>query len=122
MSQEERMVRVENAFTTLVKLAQDHKERTDTRLSRINQIGEAQANSEAKIAALADAQIRTEGTLRDLVAQQAKTEEVLRELASRQIQTEAALTRLALSQAHNDQRLDALIDIVKEGRGSGPQG
>jgi hypothetical protein len=58
-------------------------------------LGEAQANSEAKIAALADAQI--------------KTEEALVKLAE-------AHTKLAESQAHTDQRLDALIDIVREFR------
>jgi hypothetical protein len=52
----------------------------------INELGTAQANSESRIAALADAQIKTAG----------------------------ALVRLAETQAHTDQRLDALIDIVRE--------
>ena len=49
----------------------------------------AQADTEAKIAALADAQIR----------------------ADERLQT--TLTHLAESQAHRDRRLDALIDIVR---------
>lgn len=37
-------------------------------------------------------------------------------LVDAQARTEAALTRLAEAQAHTDSRLDALIDIVREGR------
>lgn len=100
MSLEERMVKTENALATLVKLAQDYEERMDMHLSWINQLGEAQANSERKIAALADAQIRTE--------------EALTRLSEAQLRTEENIARLATAQAHTDQRLDALIDIVRE--------
>jgi peptidoglycan hydrolase CwlO-like protein len=58
----------------------------------MNELRAAQANSEAKIAALADAQIRTEAVVSALGEQ-------MRELAA--------------TQAHSDQRLDALIDIVR---------
>jgi hypothetical protein len=58
-----------------------------------------QADADARIAALADAQIRAEAA---------------RERANERLQT--ALTQLAESQAHTDQRLDALIDIVRGGR------
>lgn len=113
MSIDERMLRLENAFATLVRLAEGTDERLDQHLSWINQLGEAQANSEAKIAALADAQINTEGAV-------ARTEEAIATLAAAQGRTEIALARLAASQAHTDQRLDALIDIVREGRNGGP--
>ena len=93
MSTEERLARLENAFVTLTRLAENLDDRLNTQPSWINSLGEAQANSEAKIAALADAQI--------------KTEEVLVKLAE-------AHTKLAESQAHTDRRLDALIDIVRE--------
>ncbi|HKP71895.1 MAG TPA: hypothetical protein VJT82_03090 [Pyrinomonadaceae bacterium] len=59
----------------------------------------AQVNSERKIAALADAQIRTEEAIVNLSNKMAE---------------------LAAQQAHTDQRLDALIDIVREGRESKP--
>jgi peptidoglycan hydrolase CwlO-like protein len=86
MSTEERLAQLENAFVTLTRLAESLDDRLNTQLSWINSLGEAQANSEAKIAALADAQIKTE----------------------------EALARLAEAQAHTDQRLDALIDVVRE--------
>lgn len=93
MSTEERLVRLENAFVILTRLAESMDGRLNTQLGWINSLGEsqvrleeAQANTEVKIAALADAQIRTE----------------------------EALARLAEAQAHTDQRLDALIDIVRE--------
>ncbi len=60
---------------------------------RMDALEQAQANSESKIAALADAQIRTEGAMANLTEKMAQ---------------------LAEAQAHTDQRLDALIDIVRE--------
>lgn len=44
------------------------------------------------------------------------TREKINALIDSQQRTEAALTRLAEAQAHTDTRLDALIDIVREGR------
>ena len=93
MSTEERLTQLETAFVTLTRLVESLDERLNTQLSWINLLGEAQANSEAKIGALADAQIR---------------------MGEAQVKTEEALTRLAEAQAHTDQRLDALIDIVRE--------
>jgi DNA repair exonuclease SbcCD ATPase subunit len=116
MTTDERLLRLENAFTTLAELASSHhqrmstleqsfqtlvelargaEERMDQHLSWINQLGDAQANSESRIAALADAQIRTDEALVKLIEAQ---------------------TKLAESQAHTDRRLDALIDIVREWR------
>lgn len=105
MSLDERVMRLEHAFATLVRLAESTDERLDQHLSWINQLGEAQANSEAKFAALADAQIKTEEAIANLTAAQGRTE--------------IALAQLAAAQAHGDQRLDALIDIVREGRNGG---
>ena len=93
MSTEERLARLENAFVNLTRLAESLDERLNTQLSWINLLGEAQTNSEAKIAALADAQIKTEDAL---------------------VKLTEAHTKLAESQAHTDRRLDALIDIVRE--------
>ena len=86
-----RAAELESGFQLLIRLAQGHDSQLDTHRGWINQLGEAQAESTQKIAALADAQIRTE----------------------------EALARLASVQAHTDQRLDALIDIVRGMRGGG---
>ena len=80
-----RVTRLEESYVTVVELLQSHHE-------GITEMRAAQANADAKIAALADAQIRAD---------------------ERQ---QAALTQLAESQAHTDRRLDALIDIVRGGR------
>lgn len=80
-----RAARLEEGFQLLIQFTQGHSEQLDTQRGWINQLGEASADSERKIAALADAQIHTEGSL----------------------------SRLAEAQAHADQRLDALIDIVR---------
>ena len=76
----------------LVAVSQGFDERLDT-------LADLQANSERKIAALADAQIRTEEAIARLSDEMAE---------------------LAAQQAHMDQRLDALIDIVREGREGRP--
>lgn len=88
MSTEERLLRLENAFSILVELARSTDERMDELLA-------AQANSEAKIAALADAQLNTERALTTLAER---------------------VTELAEAQTHIDRRLDALIDIIRAGR------
>jgi uncharacterized protein YdgA (DUF945 family) len=86
----------------LVKLAQSVDERMDTPLSWINRLGEAQANSEAKIAALADSQLRTEEIQRN-------SERKIDALADAQIRTEGALTQLLGRQDRTDERLNQLI-------------
>jgi chromosome segregation ATPase len=109
VSTEERLSRVENAFVTLTRLVESMSKRMDQHLELINQLGEAQANADARIAALADAQINTEERM-------VRVETALATLVEAQARTESALARLADAQAHTDQKLDALIDIVREGR------
>jgi hypothetical protein len=109
MSTEERLSRLENAFITLTRLAESMSERMDQHLDWINQLGDAQVNADARIAALADAQIHTEERM-------VRVETALATLVEAQARTESALARLAESQTHTDQKLDALIDIVREGR------
>ena len=87
-----RIPSLEEANATLVELLQSHHD-------GITEMRAAQANADAKIAALADAQIRSEAAM---------------ERGNERVQT--ALARLAESQTHTDQRLDALIDIVRGGR------
>lgn len=74
---------------------------------RMDALEEAQTNSERKIAALADAQISTEAIV-------ARLSTIVEDLAAR-------MSELALAQTHTDQRLDALIDIVRERLGGQPQ-
>jgi chromosome segregation ATPase len=149
MTNEERIVRLEQSFVILTQLARSADERMDTHQSwindlaaaqanseakiaaltdaqiqsesRMNELRAAQANSDAKIAALADAQARTESSMDELRGAQANSEARIAALADAQIKTEEALvklaeahTKLAESQAHTDQRLDALIDVVRE--------
>jgi len=93
---------IENRVTTLEQIAQTLTQllvRADARMDQhdswIQELGAASANADARIAALADAQIRTEEALKRLSEAQA---------------------RLIEAQAHTDQKLDALIDIVREMR------
>lgn len=130
MTTEERLLRLENAFATLAELAARQHERTDSleqshqilvqlvrnmdermdqHLTWINQLGAESVNADVKIAALADAQIRADEARTNADAKIAA-------LADAQIRTEASLGRLAEAQAQTDKRLDALIDIVREGR------
>ena len=99
MSDEERLANLEEFTQLIMQWARRADERMD-------ELAAAQANSEAKIAALADAQIRTEEALGKLSASMTNLSDKMAELASQQ--------------AHTDQRLDALIDIVREGRNGKP--
>jgi site-specific recombinase len=100
MTVEERVLRLESAFVTLTRMA----EQMDARLDR----GDERASDfDAKLEALADAQIRTEDAL-------ARTNEALRALT---VKVEA----LTDAQQHTDGRLSALIDIVQGGRSDSGQ-
>jgi peptidoglycan hydrolase CwlO-like protein len=66
---------------------------------RMDELRAAQAESEAKIAALADAQIKTESVVASLGE---------------------GMSELVAAQKHTEQRLDALIDIVRETREGNP--
>lgn len=139
MSTEERVTTFEQAFVTLIRLAENMDARMDSTGERAN-------NLEEKMAALADAQIRTEEALTRLARANEKSiarlaeanEGALTRLAEANEESlarlaranEESLTRLAEAQAHTDRRLDALIDIISEGRngksylvyGTGPKG
>jgi hypothetical protein len=87
-----RVTGLEESRAMLVELLRSHHD-------GITEMRAAQANADAKIAALAAAQIRTEAAM---------------ERGNERVQ--AALAQLAESQTHTDQKLDALIDIVRGGR------
>jgi peptidoglycan hydrolase CwlO-like protein len=117
MSTEDRVLRLENAFTTLVELAAEQNRRMNDQQRRVERLEDslvtlieltrshhegldevkaelraAQADTERKIGALADAQIRADERSAGLTD---------------------AMRRLADAQVHTDERLDALIDIVQ---------
>lgn len=92
MSDDERVTNLQEFARLIMQWARQTEERLDVWAERMNELSAAQANSEAKIAALADAQIRTETVVSALGEQ-------MRELAA--------------AQTHTYQRLDALIDIVR---------
>lgn len=101
-----RVKTVEEAIQLLTHMARRADERMDEADKRVDEADERMGGFEAaltnltvKLEALADAQIRTE----ELVARA-------------QVRTEEAMARLAEAQTHTDQRLDALIDIVRESR------
>lgn len=62
---------------------------------------------------LATAGLRARQSVRESVRE---LDEKVQILFDAQIRTESAFVRLAESQAHTDQRLDALIDIVRRER------
>ena len=92
MSDEERLTNLEEFVKLMMRWTLRAEERMD-------ELRAAQAESEAKIAALADAQI--------------KTESVVASLGER-------MGELAAAQTHTERRLDALIDIVREMREGNP--
>jgi chromosome segregation ATPase len=83
---------------TLLQLVRDHDGRSETQMNWINQLGAAQANTEAKVAAIADGMIH-------LQEAQANSEAKISALAEAQGRTEEALARLT-------GRVDALSETV----------
>ena len=110
MTTEERVLRLENAFVMLTELVRNAEERSDDHDKWINELGAAQANSEAKIAALADAQIKNESAIASLTLKMAA-------LADAQVKTEEALAGLATAQAATDRRLNNLITLFEQHKG-----
>jgi seryl-tRNA synthetase len=122
-----RVKTVEEAMQLLTNLSIRANERMDGFDASLN-------NLTVKIEALVDAQIHTEDVLSakvealsDKVESLASAQESLtvkveslvvkfEVLADAQIRTEESLKRLTDAQTHTSQRLDALIDIVREGR------
>ena len=92
MADDERLNNLQEFAGLMMQWARRAEERFEEFREGMNELRAAQANSEAKIAALADAQIRTET--------------VVAALGER-------MKELAATQAHSDRRLDALIDIVR---------
>jgi chromosome segregation ATPase len=131
MSDEERILRLENAFATLAELAalahakdarQDarlnelsesfgmlvemlrrHDERLDELRASQTELSEAQTETEHKLAALVDAQIRGEEAMKELRAAQAETDRKLAMLADAQIHTAEALASLTRKVGEIDQ-------------------
>lgn len=110
MTTEERLLRLENSFSSLselaakseantaqlIELARNADERMDDHEKWINELGAAQANSEARIAALADAQIKTEAVITSLGQ---KVDSLAQQVGE-----------LTAAQSATDRRLNALID------------
>jgi chromosome segregation ATPase len=124
MTNEERIARLENSFVILTELARSADEWRDTHRDWINQLAEAQANSDSKIAALADAQIRTDERIADLSTTMTTLSTTMTTLSTTMTTLSTTMTtltermsELADAQAHTDRRLDALIDIISQDRG-----
>ncbi len=79
----ERITRLEQAFVALTDLLQKMDARADRHETWIDELHAAQANTDAKLAALTDAQIQTEAALRRLADAQTRTDERLNALIDR---------------------------------------
>lgn len=111
---EGRITRVENVLRLAIRAGL--RERKETR-EKIKMLIDAHIRL-AEAQALAEA--RTEESFAKMAAAraeaEARTEESFAKMAAAQAQTDAALAKLAGSQTHTDERLDALIEIVRKER------
>lgn len=115
--QQERTVGLEEAFKMLVELVRSASEHADQHQTWINELGAAQANSEAKLATLTDSQIRADASLVRLREAQANSDAKMVALTDAQIRTGEAvsqhqtwLNELSASQANWDAKMLALTD------------
>lgn len=104
MSMDEHVLRLESAFITLTRLA----DKMDARVGRPD---ERIDNFHVKMAALADAQI-----LREKAFLEALTRTIVATITNKLSELTTKISKLAEAQAHTDSRLDALIDIINNGR------
>ncbi|HUQ33607.1 MAG TPA: hypothetical protein VM095_15910 [Pyrinomonadaceae bacterium] len=104
-----RVKTMEEAVQILTQMALRADERMDSTDQRMDGIDSVLINLTVKIEALADAQIHTEESLNRL-------SDSHKQLAEAQAKLAEAQANLAESQTHTNQRLDALIDIVREER------
>ena len=105
------------SLTAKVEAVVDAQIRVEEMLTRkIESLAASHQLLTAKVEALADAQIRMGEVL---AGAQLRTEESLTRLADSHKRMAEGQARLAEAQAHTEGRLDALIDIVREGRGGG---
>jgi hypothetical protein len=100
----------------------------EERLDRLERVAKLLATSgrrsrnefNVKINALIDAQIKSEDQFREqfakLTAAQDRTDEQIKELAQSHRELATVQTQLAVSQQQTDERLSALIDIVRRDR------
>ena len=95
MSTEDRILRLENAMSTLAEMAADQQRRT----SRL----------EESFTVLIDLVRRHDDRMDEF-------REGLKELRAAQAESERKIGALADAQAHTDKKLDALIDIVRDQR------
>lgn len=92
------------------------------------QVAVNQAKSEERMARLEEAHQSVVRTQESIARTQENTARQIEHLGGALIKlteaharTQGALTRLAEAQTHSDQRLDALIDIVRGGKDAGTQ-
>lgn len=76
-------------------------------------------NHDHKINYLANLQITNEDRFAKLAESHARLDESLARLAGSQAHLDESHARLAESQAHTNQRLNELIDIIRDGRNGG---
>jgi chromosome segregation ATPase len=116
MSEDERILRLENAISTLAELAAEQQ--------RLSEEQQRQAAEQQRL--MSDQQRRTarlEESLVTLVQLIRSHDESIDELKAARAEAERkfagladAMKELAEAQAHADRRVDALVDIVREWR------
>ena len=116
MSEEERVLRLENTISTLAELAAGQQ-----RLSAEQQRQSAEqqrriARLEESFVALVQLTRSHDESMDELKAARVESERKSAELAGAMKELADAMKELAEAQAHADRRVDALVDIVREWR------
>ena len=121
MSVEDRVLRLESFAADvrehtrlLTEVIRRMDERDDRHETWIDELHAAQANSDAKIAALTDAQIRTGERIGAMADAQAHADARIAALADAQIKTEGALVRMETAITRNSGDINQLTELVRQ--------
>lgn len=114
MSDEERILRLENAISTLAELPADQHRITEEQQRLLTDQQRLSADQQRRTARLEESFV----TLVDLIRRHDErlddSQDRMGELRAAQTESERKIATLADAQTHTEHRLDALIDIVRQ--------
>lgn len=116
MSEDERILRLENAISTLAELAAEQQRQAVEQQRLVTDQQRRTARLEESFVTLVQLVRSHDESIDELKAARAESERKQAGLADALKELAVAMTEMAEAQAHADRRVDALVDIMREWR------